>query len=167
MSQRRTLLSRPHDNMLSRPHDNMVHVELCDAALRGLERYALPVFDAPGGDHAIITAADDTFCLFGSEVLGPWNNYTANIIARRIEATKQCFAYRHMSGRHRRTKSTDNASANPPQRACKHCRCEFPRCHHSRGTCLGWLQSPNATGAAEILIRARMPQERKGIYMAK
>jgi len=60
--------------------------------MRGLERYALPVFDAPGGDHAIITAADDTVCLFGSEVLGPWNNDTANIIARRIEATKQCFA---------------------------------------------------------------------------
>ena len=65
MSQRRTLLSRPHDIM------TLVHVEVCDAALvGGLERYAHPVLDAPDGDHAIITAADEPVCFFGEAQRG-------------------------------------------------------------------------------------------------
>ena len=45
-----------------------VHVEVCDAALVGgrtPKRYALPVIDAPDGDHVIITAPNEAVCFFG------------------------------------------------------------------------------------------------------
>jgi len=57
----------------ARYHDLVrgVHVEVCDAApVGGLGRYALPVLDAPDGDHAIITAADELVCFFGEAQRG-------------------------------------------------------------------------------------------------